>query len=110
MQVVGLVLLHLSVDTWQVVVALVLLGAANGAFIPMHSYLNSRYFDNAIISQVTGAQMPLFLPFGLTGAPLAGYVFDQTGSYDLVILALAAVLVVATLLIVSTPAAEVRQR
>ncbi|MCB1704233.1 MAG: MFS transporter [Halioglobus sp.] len=104
-QVVGLLLLYVSVETWQVVVALVLLGAANGAFIPMHPYLNSRYFDAAIISQVTGAQMPLFLPLGLTGAPLAGYVFDQTGSYDVVMLALAATLVIAALLIACTPAA-----
>ena len=105
MQVIGLVMLYFCVDTWQVIVALVMLGAANGAFIPMHSYLNSRYFDSAIISQVTGAQMPLFLPLGLTGAPLAGYVFDQTGSYDVVMLALAGILVVAALLIICTPAA-----
>ncbi len=105
----GLGLLYLSVNTLQVVAALALMGAANGAFIPMHGYLNSRYFDASIISQVTGAQMPLFLPFGLTGAPLAGYVFDRTGSYDAVILALAGILVVAALMIVCTPAATVRR-
>jgi predicted MFS family arabinose efflux permease len=102
---VGLGLLYLSVDTWQVVAALALMGAANGAFIPMHSYLNSRYFDAAIISQVTGAQMPLFLPFGLIGAPLAGYVFDRTGSYDVVMIALAVTLSVAALLVARLPAA-----
>ena len=48
----------------------------------MHPYLNSRYFDATIISQINGAQMPLFLPFGLVGAPLAGYAFDQTGNYS----------------------------
>ncbi|CAA0116587.1 Uncharacterised protein [Halioglobus japonicus] len=106
MQVVGLVLLYFCVDTWQVLVALVMLGAANGAFIPMHSYLNSRYFDSSIISHVTGAQMPLFLPFGLTGAPLAGYVFDQTGTYDVVMLSLAGILALAAVLIASTPAAK----
>jgi predicted MFS family arabinose efflux permease len=108
MQVVGLILLYLSADTWQVIVALALLGAANGAFIPMHTYLNSRYFDAAIISQVTGAQMPLFLPFGLTGAPLAGYVFDQSGSYDVVMLALAATLAVAAFLIACAPPSKQR--
>jgi predicted MFS family arabinose efflux permease len=105
----GLSLLYLSVDTSQVIAALVLTGAATGAFIPMHSYLNSRYFDASIISQVTGAQMPLFLPFGLTGAPLAGYVFDQTGSYDVVMLALSAILVLAALMIVFTPAATTKR-
>ncbi len=71
----------------------------------MQPYLNSRYFDAAIISQVNGAQMPLFLPFGLIGAPLAGYAYDQTGNYDAVLVALAATLGVAALLIVRLPAA-----
>ena len=107
-QVAGTLLLYASVESWQVIVALAVMGAANGAFIPMHPYLNSRYFDAAINSQVTGAQMPLFLPFGLTGAPLAGYVYDQTGNYDAVMLALAATLVVAALLIACTPKARNR--
>lgn len=103
MQVVGLCMLYASANVSEVIVAFSLLGFANGAFIPMHPYLNSRYFDAAIISQVNGAQMPLFLPFGLIGAPLAGYVYDQTGSYDLVMIALAVALGVAALLIVPLP-------
>jgi len=71
----------------------------------MHPYLNSRYFEPAIISQVNGAQMPLFLPFGLVGAPLAGYSFDLTGNYDSVLIALAATLALAALLAVRLPLA-----
>ena len=37
-----------------------------------------------MISEVTGKQMPLFLPLGLVGAPMAGYIYDQTGNYSLV--------------------------
>ena len=44
--------------------------------------------------------MPLFLPFGLVGAPLAGYVFDRSGSYDLVLLGLVVVLLCAAMLAV----------
>lgn len=109
MQIVGLGLLYASLDVWDVVVALALQGFANGAFIPLHPYLNSRYFDAAINSQVTGAQMPLFLPLGLTGAPLAGYVYDRTGSYDVVLLALAAVLAVAALLVACLPPARIQR-
>lgn len=109
MQIVGLGLLYTATDAWEVVVALALQGFANGAFIPMHPYLNSRYFDAGINSQVTGAQMPLFLPLGLTGAPLAGYVYDRTGSYDVVLLALAAVLAVAALLVARLPIARIQQ-
>lgn len=103
MQAVGLCMLYVSGSLSEVIVAFSLLGFANGAFIPMHPYLNSRYFDAAIISQVNGAQMPLFLPFGLIGAPLAGYVYDQTGSYDVVVIALAVTLSVAALMILPLP-------
>lgn len=108
MQIVGLGLLYVATDVPGVLLALALQGFANGAFIPMHPYLNSRYFDAAINSQVTGAQMPLFLPLGLTGAPLAGYVYDRTGSYDMVLLGLAVALAVAALLVARLPAAQVQ--
>ena len=70
----------------------------------MHPYLNSRYFDATIISQINGAQMPLFLPFGLVGAPLAGYAFDQTGNYNVALTGLAVTLVIAAVLVLRLPA------
>jgi predicted MFS family arabinose efflux permease len=94
-QVVGLGLLYSADSVPGVVSALLFLGFGGGAFIPMHPYLNSRYFDAAVIGQVNGAQMPLFLPFGLVGAPLAGYAFDSMGHYNAVLLALALALVIA---------------
>lgn len=103
-QAAGLCLVYLAGDAWLVALALAVLGTANGAFVPMHPYLNSRYFDAAINSEVTGAQMPLFLPFGLIGAPLAGYAYDRSGSYEPVLLALVAVLAVAILLVSRLPA------
>lgn len=110
MQIVGISLLYVSTGLTEASVAFTLLGFANGAFIPMHPFLNSRYFDAAIISQVNGAQMPLFLPFGLVGAPLAGYVYDQTGSYDVVMIALAVTLCVAALMILPLPRTTRQQR
>lgn len=106
LQAVGLVLLVLSSSTVAAVLSVMLAGFGGGAFLPMHPYLNSQYFDASVIAQVNGAQMPLFLPFGIVGAPLAGYVFDQTGSYDTVLLALAAVLVLSALLALRLPAAR----
>jgi predicted MFS family arabinose efflux permease len=104
-QIVGLGLLFTATDVTGVIPAVCLLGFGAGSFFPMHPYINSRYFDAAIISQVNGAQAPLFLPFGLVGAPLAGYVFDQTGSYDTVLIALAITLGVAVLLALRLPTA-----
>ncbi|MAT92651.1 MAG: hypothetical protein CME59_08620 [Halioglobus sp.] len=90
----------------QVLAAMVLLGYSGGAFLPMHPFLNSRYFDASIIGQVTGAQMPLFLPLGIVGAPLAGFVFDRTGSYDLVLVGICGILAVAACLALCLPAAR----
>jgi hypothetical protein len=49
--------------------------------------------------------MPLFLPFGLVGAPLAGYLYDQNGNYLLVLGGLCVALVVAAALAAALPAA-----
>ena len=103
LQSAGLGLLFTATNVSEMIPAMCLLGFSGGAFLPMHPYLNSRYFDASIISQVTGAQMPLFLPFGLVGAPLAGYAFDQTGNYNAVLMALAATLCLAALLALGLP-------
>ena len=103
MQVGGLCGLLYAERVEGIGVSLCLMGFGAGAFIPMHPYLNSRYFDATIISEVNGAQMPLFLPFGLVGAPLAGYVFDQTGNYDGVLTGLAVTLAMAVLLVLRLP-------
>ncbi|MEM9254038.1 MAG: MFS transporter [Pseudomonadota bacterium] len=93
-----------SVDgSTALVLVMLCMGFAGGAFIPMHPYLNSRYFDAAVIGEVNGAQMPLFLPFGLVGAPLAGYAYDQLGNYDTVFVALAGIYVLAALLALALP-------
>ena len=99
----GLLLLLGSESYAAVSFALMLLGFGGGGMIPIHPYLNSRYFDSAIIGRVNGAQMPLFLPFGLIGAPLAGFAYDQLGNYLLVLQVLIAVLLLAALLISALP-------
>jgi cyanate permease len=83
--------------------AVAMIGFAAGGFIPMHPYLNSRYFDAANIGHVNGAQAPLFLPFGLVGAPLAGYAYDSLGNYELVLQCLVGALLLAAALALALP-------
>ena len=59
-QAIGLWLLLVVTGVGQTLLVMCLAGACSGGFIPMHPYLNSRYFDARIIGQVNGAQMPLF--------------------------------------------------
>ncbi|MDH3994103.1 MAG: MFS transporter [Gammaproteobacteria bacterium] len=106
LQAAGACLLLAASESAAVLTALCLLGLGGGAFIPMHPYLNSRYFDADNIGQVNGAQMPLFLPFGLIGAPLAGYAYDQSGNYDAVLVAVAVTLGAAALFALLLPAPE----
>ena len=102
----GLCLLLVAQDSTAVYLAVTLTGFATGAFIPMHPYLNSRYFDAAIIGQVNGAQAPLFLPFGLVGAPLAGYAFDRLGNYELVLQTMVGALLLAAALALALPPSQ----
>jgi predicted MFS family arabinose efflux permease len=99
----GICLLLVAQGSGAVFPAVCMIGFAAGGFIPMHPYLNSRYFDAANIGQVNGAQAPLFLPFGLVGAPLAGYAYDTLGNYTLVLQCLVAVLVLAAGMALALP-------
>lgn len=101
LQIVGLFLLMRADSSASIYAAMLMIGLSNGAFIPMHPFINSRYFDAAVISEVTGKQMPLFLPLGLVGAPMAGYIFDQTGNYSLVFTLMMGIVAVACLLAAS---------
>ena len=105
-QALGLILLLFVDSVVSTIAVMCVSGFCSGAFIPMHPYLNSRYFSADIIGQVNGAQMPLFLPFGLIGAPLAGYLYDLQGHYETVFWGLAAVLVVAGILALLLPKAK----
>jgi len=56
----------------------------------------SSYFGPVNVSRVLGLSYGLKLPFNLGAAPLAGYLFDRTGSYDLPMLVVGGILLVAT--------------
>ncbi len=105
-QALGLVLLLFADSATSIVAVMCITGFCSGAFIPMHPYLNSRYFSADIIGEVNGAQMPLFLPFGLIGAPLAGYLYDVQGHYETVFFGLAVVLILAGILALLLPKAK----
>ena len=102
----GISMLLVAGDAGDAYAAVTLTGFAAGAFIPMHPYLNSRYFDAANIGQVNGAQAPFFLPFGLVGAPLAGHAFDRLGNYELVLQSLMGALLLAAALALALPASR----
>ncbi len=102
-EAVGICLLLATDSVVAIYGAVGMIGFAAGGFIPMHPYLNSRYFDAANIGHVNGAQAPLFLPFGLVGAPLAGYAYDKLGNYELVLQCLVGALLLAAAFALALP-------
>ncbi|KAA1189627.1 MFS transporter [Pseudohalioglobus sediminis] len=102
----GLLLLADARSGPMIIACVALLGFSGGSFLPLHPYLNSRYFPPEIIGQVNGAQSPMFLPLGLAGPPLAGYVYDVTGSYQLVIQGLAVLPVIGLCALLALPSTE----
>ncbi len=83
-QACGMVGILLSETLYPTIASVLLIGLGGGGLIPMPPMLNNLYFDASIIGRVTGAQVPMLLPMGLIGLPLSGYIFDLTGSYQLV--------------------------
>jgi cyanate permease len=109
-QVFGLSGLLMTETLYPTILSVMLLGFGGGAFIPMHPILNAGYFDAAIIGRVGGAQMPMMLPLGLVGLPLSGYVFDQTGSYQLVFSGVILMFLIATILLLKLPKIDLGER
>ncbi|WP_279245990.1 MFS transporter [Candidatus Litorirhabdus singularis] len=103
--IAGLLTLMLGQSYRLAICGTALLGAAGGGFIPFHPYLNSAHFAAEVMGRVNGAQAPLMLPLGLVGLPLAGFVFDSTGSYQWVFAGCALLAGVAALLVLALPAA-----
>ncbi len=56
-------------------------GLCSGTFLPLYPVFVSSYFDESVMGKVSGNQGPVFIPFMLMAAPLAGITYDMTGSY-----------------------------
>jgi MFS family permease len=59
------------------------IGTGTGAIIPLHSVTLARIFGQASFSKALGWSYLVKMPFTFAAAPLAGAIFDATGSYRL---------------------------
>ena len=60
-------------------------GLGLGGFAPLQAALIARKFPGGNFSRAQGLIGPLMIPFQIAGAPLAGWIFDRQGSYELAI-------------------------
>ena len=63
--------------------AAVAAGMAMGGITPLWGALTGAAFGRGIFGRVMGLMNLLMLPFSIAGAPVAAYLFDRTGSYQL---------------------------
>jgi len=60
-----------------------LYGLGIGGIAPLQAALLARGFGTRNFGPVMGLIFPMMIPFQITGAPLAGLIFDSRGGYDL---------------------------
>ena len=60
-------------------------GLGLGGIAPLQAALLARSFRGGDFSRALGLIGPLMIPFQVAGPPLAGWIFDRQGSYDLAI-------------------------
>lgn len=58
------------------------LGLAAGGLLPVWGAIVAQYFGRSAFGRVMGLMNLTMMPLTAASAPLAGYVFDRTGSYD----------------------------
>lgn len=81
--------------------ACLMLGLATGGMLPMWSLIVAEQLGEAGFGRAMGLTNLFMVPLTASAAPLAGWAFDTTGSYQGVILASMAVLAVAALLVLA---------
>ncbi len=86
MTTLALIWLLFSRDTWMFYLFAVLFGIAYGGVIPLEIALPAELFGLKFLGMTLAGLMIFFTIGGAIGAPLAGYIFDVTGSYSLAFL------------------------
>jgi MFS family permease len=83
---------------WVIIVFIIVFGIGWGGAVPMLSGLLREYFGRERLGTIVGFAGSVMMVGVITGAPLAGWVFDQWGDYQLAWFILAGVVGVATIL------------
>jgi MFS family permease len=86
-------------SAWLVRVGCVTLGLAAGGILPVWGAMLGKVFGVANYGHVMGLMTMVYMPLLLVSSPLAGRLFDITGTYRLVFEIFIAVLVLAAVLV-----------
>src|SRR5688572_24551524 len=84
-------------------ISMITFGLGIGGTHLMQNYLWAEYFGRRHLGSIRGAVMPIMLLLGGTGPPLAGYVYDTTGSYTPAWATSTALMVIGAVVLARTP-------
>ena len=99
MQLAGLLLLMRAQGFAGLVTAALVFGFGMGGVIPLHASVTGAAFGRLSFGKVLGLLRPFQVPITALGVPLAGWIYDATGSYELAFRLFAGVYVAAALLV-----------
>jgi MFS family permease len=80
-QLVGVALLLVARSEWQFIGAAVAFGFGYGGMVPLRNALTAIGFSTAAFGEISGAMRTAMAPLTMGGMPLAGWIFDVSGSY-----------------------------
>ncbi|MGK0257094.1 MAG: MFS family permease [Candidatus Azotimanducaceae bacterium] len=96
---VGVVLTIFVTGLPSLLLAMTVWGVGVGAMMYVSNIVWAEYFGREHVGAIRGFVTPITLLLGASGAPIAGYIFDQSGSYDVVWWGSAALMFVSGVLI-----------
>ena len=83
LQICGAVLL-MTIETYSLlIIAGLIYGLGMGGVVPLQGTIVAKVFGRLSFGRVLGLIRPAMLPIQVIGVPLAGWVFDTTGNYDI---------------------------
>lgn len=82
-QFTGQFIMYLNAELMPFAVGAALFGLGVGGVVPLQAMAVSKTFGRQRFGAVLGLLRPAQFPIQILGVPFAGWVFDQTGSYDL---------------------------
>lgn len=88
---------------WLLVPALILFGTGYGGNVSMTPALLREYFGRSRFGTILGFTFGIIMVGQIVGPPLAGWVFDNWGSYQGIWFAIAALVIAAIVIVVTTP-------
>lgn len=82
-QLVGQLLMFQDDNLWLFAAGAAAFGYGMGGVVPLQGALIGRMFGRERFGKAMGAMRPAMFPLQIAGVPLAGWIFDVTGTYDL---------------------------